>query len=82
MQLPAMGHKREIISSSVGRYAISSTVDAILEHRPWNDRERKLLAGRIAERHRSGEACPVITSYVLEDVLGSTPPEREPPNVA
>jgi hypothetical protein len=71
MQQPTGGLRREIISPGVGgSYAITGRVDAILEHRPLRDPERKLLAGWIAERHRGGEACPLITGNVLDNVLG------------
>jgi hypothetical protein len=71
MQQPTGGLKREIISPGVGGpYALTGRADAILEHRPLTEQERKLLAGWIAARHRSGEACPLITGNVLDKVLG------------
>jgi hypothetical protein len=71
MQLPSIGDRREIISSSGGgRYAISDTANVELRRHPLDDQERELLVGWIAEQHRSGEACPVVWSYVLGVVLG------------
>jgi hypothetical protein len=71
MQQPTGGLKREIISPGVGGpYALTGRADAMLEYRPLTEPERQRLAGWIAERHRHGEACPLITGSVLDKVLG------------
>jgi hypothetical protein len=68
---PKKGDKREIISSRAGeRYAISGRVEAMLAHRPLDDRERELLTDWIAGEHREGKKCPLISSYVLVAVIG------------
>ncbi len=71
-QQPTGDLRRGIISSPGvgGPYALTGRGDAMLEHRPLTEPERQRLAGWIAERHRGGEACPLITGNVLDKVLG------------
>jgi hypothetical protein len=70
-ELPKTGDRREIVSPRAGgRYAISGTVEATLEHHPLDDRERQLLTDWIVGQRREGKKSSFISSYALTEVIG------------
>ena len=71
VELPKTGNRRYLdCSGTCGRYAISGTVDAILTYHPLNGREKVLVAEWITSQHRESNERPVITSNVLQAVIG------------
>jgi hypothetical protein len=69
-ELLATDYKREIVSPCAGgRYVIFGPADAMLTHQPLDNREKTLLTDWLMSQRRDGEACPLVTSYVLETVI-------------
>jgi hypothetical protein len=67
----ATDDKREIVSFRAGGpYVIAGAVDALLEQQPLNEGERTRLTAWITDQRRDGEACPLVTSWILATVLG------------
>jgi hypothetical protein len=70
-ELLATGHKREIVSPCAGgRYVIFSPAHAMLARQPLGDREKIRLTDWLMGQRRDGEACPLVTSWTLETVVG------------
>jgi hypothetical protein len=70
-ELLVMDYKREIVSPCAGgRYVIFSPVDALLAHRPLDNREKTRLTDWLMSQRRDGEVCPLVTSWTLETVVG------------
>jgi hypothetical protein len=70
-ELLTTDYKREILSPRAGGpYVISGAVDALLAYQPLNEWEKHILTDWIRGQRRDGEACPFVTSYVLETVVG------------
>jgi hypothetical protein len=70
-ELPRIGDRREFISPCAGgRYVIFGPVDAMLAHRPLDNREKTLLTDWLRGQRRDGEGCPLVTSWILETVVG------------
>jgi hypothetical protein len=70
-ELLATDYKREILSPRAGGpYVISGAVDAMLEQQPLDERERAILTAWIRGQRQDGEDCPLITSWILETVIG------------
>ena len=70
---PRTGDWRTITSLRAGgKYAITGTAAAILGG--FDDRQKALLTTWIADQHRAGESCPIITSYILDGILLRSPP--------
>jgi hypothetical protein len=67
----ATDYKREIISPRAGGpYVISGAVDALLEQQPLNEGEKTRLTDWIRGQRQDGEDCPLVTSWILETVIG------------
>jgi hypothetical protein len=65
------GCTREILSPRTGGpYVISGAVDAMLEQQPLNEGEKTILTDWLRGQRQDGEDCPLITSWVLETVVG------------
>ena len=70
-ELLAADYKREIVSPCAGgRYVIFSPANTLLARRPLDNREKILLTDWLMGQRRDGEACPLITSWTLETVVG------------
>jgi hypothetical protein len=70
-ELLATDYKREISSPRAGGpYVISGEVDAMLEHQPLNEGENTILTAWIRGQRQDGEDCPLVTSWILETVIG------------
>ena len=67
----ATDYKREISSPRAGGpYVISGAVDALLEQQPLNEGEKTILTDWIRGQRQDGEDCPLVTSWILETVIG------------
>jgi hypothetical protein len=63
-ELPRIGDRREIISPCAGgRYVIFGPVDAMLEHRLLDNREKTLLTDWLMSQRRDGEVGIVKLRY-------------------
>ena len=70
-ELLATDYKREISSPHAGGpYVISGAVDAMLAHQPLNEWEKTILTDWIRGQREDGENCPLVTSWILETVIG------------
>jgi hypothetical protein len=70
-ELLATDYKREILSPRAGGpYVISGAVDAMLADQPLNELEKHILTDWIKGQRRDGEDCPLVTSWILETVIG------------
>jgi hypothetical protein len=70
-EVPKTRNQRDLdCSGTCGRYAISGSVEAMLEHEPLTESEKTLLASWIVDQRREGEERPLIWSGVLTTVLG------------
>ena len=70
-ELLATDYKREISSPRAGGpYVISGAVDSMLEQQPLNEWEKTILTAWIRGQRQDGEDCPLVTSWILETVIG------------
>jgi hypothetical protein len=70
-ELPRISDRREIISPCAGGwYVIFGPADAMLARQPLDNREKILLTDWLMGQRRDGEDCPLVTSWVLETVVG------------
>jgi hypothetical protein len=70
-ELLATDYTREILSPRAGGpYVISGAVDAMLAHQPLDEWEKTILTDWIRGQREDGENCPLVTSWILETVIG------------
>jgi hypothetical protein len=75
--LPKTGDRYDLnCSATCGRYAISGSVEAMLEHHPLDDREKALLAAWIVRQHQDGKERPLIWDGVLTAETGRSGVDR------
>jgi hypothetical protein len=68
-ELDSTGDRRDFISPTLGgRYAIAGTLGRIWQ--PRDDRQREAITHWIEKRRREGDECPLVTSYVLDELDG------------